>query len=272
MFDSPRATGYDTRSSAKRIGESHVGREMEAAGAPANEPKAETRLGPPPPPARVMRRGARTDQLSPREEELNRARQVVRPVALLALIERLEKWTIDDDLIAAVIEAAEAGIQIDSLYENGAAAAVESAEEKEERAAAKPAGAVPMPVYRVGDGSLIHFNKEGKPVGPPIQYFFTSKFSSESAFGCELAADSMISNAPPCFRRGDVLIFSVEKKVESGDFAFVKTRGGDEFVQVFFHKDETVRLRPLNSKFFERTVRRPEIKAMFKLVGRFQEL
>jgi len=249
-----------------------MGREMEAAGAEAGGPRAEP--GPAGPasasPPRVVRHG-RGPQPSPREEELLRARSVARPVALLALIDRLENWKVGDDLIAAVVEAAEAGIDIDSLYEEGGSTAVETADEKDETRAA-PTTAAPIPVYRLGDNTLIHFSKDGKPIGPPIQYFFTSKLGGENAFGCELTTDAMISSAAPYFRRGDILIFSIDRKIESGDFAFVKTRSGDEFLQVFFLKDEAVRLRPLNAKHPERTVRRAEVKALFKLIGRYQEL
>jgi hypothetical protein len=272
MFDSPRMTGYHTLSLRTPSEKGLMAREMEAAGAEAGEPRTESRAaGTPGAPAQQgARRGLRPAQPSPREEELMRARQVARPVALLALIERMENWKVDDDLIAAVVEAAEAGIQIDSLYEAGGAAL----DEAEEKDAARPTATAtaPIPVYRLGDNTLIHFGKDGKPIGPPIQYFFSSKLGSENVFGCELAADAMISDAPPFFRRGDTLIFSIDRKVESGDLAFIKTRNGDEFVQVFFQKDDAVRLRSLNARYPERTLRRAEIKVIFKLVGRYQEL
>ncbi len=267
-------SSYDTLLFGNFVAERFMGREMEAAGAeasePATEPRANGTAGAAAP--RVGRR-LRPAQLSPREEELMRARQVARPVALLTLIERLENWKVDDDLIAAAVEAAEAGIDIDSLYEGESGGALESAaEEKAEARAGGPTSVAPIPVYRLGENTLIHFTREGKPMGPPIQFFFSSKLSSETSFGCELVAESMIADVPPYFQKGDILLFSIDKKVENGDLAFVKTRSGDEFTQIFFLKDDLVRLRPLNARHAERTVRRAEIKAVFKLIGRYQEL
>jgi hypothetical protein len=188
----------------------------------------------------------------------------------------MESWTISEDLLSALIEAAEAGVQIDSVYEGTAPQVlqkVEAEEEQEEEArAAQPTSATSMPVYRLAEGSLIHFSRDNKPISPPVQHLYVSRISHENCFGCELQMDAMVTDAPPHFKRGDILVFSTERKVENGDFVFLKTRVRDEFVQVFFGPEDLMRLRFLHPSHPERTLRRFEIKAMCRLIGRYQDL
>jgi SOS-response transcriptional repressor LexA len=242
-----------------------MARETSATGPGRGAPAADAAGGQ----RRTLRQGARSD----RQEELNRVRQVVRPVALLALIEKLDALAMSDELLSVVMEAVESGMQFDVLAErNVPQAPTETKPEEEAEAPPEAASASPMPVYRLQAGTVIHFSKEGKPISPPIMHLFASKLQNESCFGCELMVEEMIADAPPYFKKGDILVFSTRKKPETGDFALVKMRSSDEFVQIFFSKDDVVRLRPLNAAYAERTCRRFEIKDMFKLVGRFQEL
>ena len=82
-----------------------------------------------------------------------------------------------------------------------------------------------------------------------------------------LETDAMAWTGSPAFDRGSVLVFSTKEKVSSGQFAFVKSRLGDQFVQVFFDKPEEVRLHPLNPNYPENVLRRSEVKVMCRLVG-----
>ena len=91
------------------------------------------------------------------EQELARARQIARPVKLLALLEKIEGWQVDTEVITAVMEAAEAGIQIDSIYEGSRTEAVDATVEEEEERAAEVEAAQPVGIYRLGDGTVIHF-------------------------------------------------------------------------------------------------------------------
>ena len=199
-------------------------------------------------------------------------RPIARPVALLALIERMESWTVTDDLTSALLELAEAGMQIDSVYKDAVPHIPAEAAGEKQQSAAAPSQAVLMPIYRLSEGTIIHFGKDNKPISPPIHHVFISRLGNEGSFGCELQADSMVTDAQPRFKRGDILIFSTDRKVESGDFVFVKTRGADEFTQVFFGQGDQVRLRPLDPKHPERVARRFEIKMMCRLIGRYQDL
>jgi len=224
----------------------------------------------------MAREGARVtgrqEPLSERERELARARQVARPVKLLALIEKMEGWHVDDDVITAVLEAAEAGVSIDRVYEGPQAEVRDATVEEEEEArpeARQPARAIG--VHRLGEGSILHFGRDGLPANPPVKHFFLSDLDAEHCYACELLCDPMIANLPPYFARGDILVFSTEEKPRSGDFALVKTKTGDRFTQVFFGREDTVRLRPLNGKYPEETYKRHELKEIHRLVARYHK-
>lgn len=205
------------------------------------------------------------------------AGRVQRPVALIELINRLEKFQVTDDLILAVIEAAEAGMDVEVLYpvEMAKESAAEAKEEEEAPEEALPADgeAKPMNVYRLGHRTRIPFSKAGMPIGPPAELVYFSRLKSpEKCFAVELGLDTMTRSSSPSFSRGSILIFATKEPVESGGFAFVKLRTGDEFAQVFFDKNESLRLRRLNPKYPERVVRRNEARMICKLIGHYEDL
>jgi len=202
---------------------------------------------------------------------LAQATQVKRPVALLTLIDKLDSQEVDDDLILSVIEAVEAGIDLNNLFTAQVTEFVQETEEEEEEAPPTPETAAPIPVYRLGEGARLYFAADGMPVGPPVHHIFVSRLKYKQCFACELRGEEMCTPVYPAFKPGNILIFSAEPRVESGDFVFVKTRQSDEFVQIFFGSEDLVRLRPLNPQFPERTLRRFELKVVCKLVGRYED-
>ncbi len=98
---------------------------------------------------------------------------------------------------------------------------------------------------------------------------FLSKEASLRAY--ELTDDSMTSARRPSFPAGSIVVFAKRRKARSGDFALVETSEGLVFRQVFF-EGEAVRLRPLNPRYAETTVRRGAIKSISRLVGRYETL
>ena len=82
----------------------------------------------------------------------------------------------------------------------------------------------------------------------------------------------MTHDGTQSFERSAILVFSTTEKVESGDLAFIKTRAKDEFAQVFFDKEDEVRLRLLNPKYPERVVKRHEVRVLCKMIGYYQDL
>jgi hypothetical protein len=200
---------------------------------------------------------------------------VKRPVALLQLIDALDRFEITDDLIMAVIEAAESGADVQALYSDVSnEEEIEDSPLPEEPAAAAPPEGVarPMPVYRLASNTKLHFAENGLPVGPAVELLYLSRLKSpESCFAVVLEASHMTHSGQPSFRRGSILLFSIAEKVENGDFAFVRGHANDEFTQVFMEKGEELRLRPLNPEFPERLVRRMELRGMHKLIGQYVE-
>jgi SOS-response transcriptional repressor LexA len=130
----------------------------------------------------------------------------------------------------------------------------------------------PMSVYRLASNTQLYFSDKSLPVGPGAELIYLSRLKTpDKCFAVELGVDSMSHEGGMSFKRGSILIFSIEQEVASGDFAFVKWRRGDVFAQVFIEKDDSIRIRALNPKYPERAVKRREVRLMFKLVGCYQD-
>lgn len=201
-------------------------------------------------------------------------REVRRPVALLGLIEHLDKFEVTEDLILTVIEAAEAGLDVETLYGGGEEEESPAQPSAEESAGLSlPEGSArPMSVYRLSSNTKLYFSDAGLPVGPPVELFYLSRLKSpETCFAVELGMDNMSQDGRPSFKRGSILVFSISERVEDGDFVFIKTREADEFTQVFFEKGDEVRIRPLNPRHHERMLKRSDARVLYKLVGHYEE-
>jgi hypothetical protein len=201
---------------------------------------------------------------------------VKRPVALLQLIEALDKFQVSDDLVLAIVEAAEAGLDVETLYAAKTDEAVEEDEEGSAADIAMPSDGVvrPMNVHRFTNNARLYFSQANVVIGPPSELIYLSRIKiPQSCFALELSSDSMVSTAGGrSFKPGSILVFSSAEKVESGDFAYVKTRTSDDFAQVFMEKNEDLRLRPLNPEYREHIARRTEIQIVCKLVGCYEDL
>ena len=200
--------------------------------------------------------------------------EVVRPQALLDLISTLDTFEVSNDLIWAVIEAAEAGMDVEVLFPVAKkdTPADEEAEEEEEVAAPLPPGqARPINVYRLAGNTTLHFSSKGMPVSPPSDMFYYSGLKSpQTCFALNLELDFMAREEGPSFKVGSVLLFSTKAPVTSGDYVYLKVRGKDVFAKVLFGKDDTVRIRFLNQDYPERQVKRREVRMMYKLIGAYQ--
>ena len=203
--------------------------------------------------------------------------RVRRPVALLELIDGLDKFEVTDDLILAIIEAAEADMDVEVLYPKDAVGRLPDEEEPE--AQETPAQALPvegqarpMNVYRLARNTRLYFSEEGQPVGPAAELIYLSRLKTPAnCFAVELGMDTMTQTGAPSFSRGSILLFSTTERVDSGDFGFIKTRSGDEFAQVFFDKNDEIRVHPLNSRYREHVVRRSEVRLLCKLIGHYED-
>jgi phage repressor protein C with HTH and peptisase S24 domain len=201
---------------------------------------------------------------------------VKRPVALLQLIETLEGFHVSDDLVLAIVEAAEAGLDVETLYLAEEEEAIEEDEESSAAVAAMPSDGVvrPMNVHRFTINARLYFSEANVVVGPPSELIYLSRIKMpQTCFALELGSDSMVdASGGRSFKPGSILVFSTAAKVENGDFAYVKTRASDEFGQVFMEKNEDLRLRPLNPQYREHILRRTEVQTVCKLIGCYEDL
>jgi len=230
---------------------------------------------PTPAPAANTRETTPPEKVVPPPETTARIR---RPVALLELIDGLDRFEVTSDLVLAIIEAAEAGMDVEVLYpqESARPQLAEGEPAEEETVGENLPGkgqARPMNVYRLARNTQLYFSEEGRPVGPAAELIYLSRLQApESCFAVVLELDTMFQPGTQGFKRGSILLFSTTERVDSGDFAFVKSRSGDEFAQVFFDKQDSVRIRLLNPKYRERVVRRSEVRLLCKLVGHYEDL
>ena len=201
---------------------------------------------------------------------------VKRPVALLQLIEALDKFQVSDDLVLAIVEAAEAGLDVETLYAAQADEDVEEDEESSVAVSATPSDGIvrPMSVHRFANNARLYFSEANVVIGPPSELIYLSRIKTpRSCFALEFGSDSMVNSAGGrSFKPGSILVFSTEAKVENGDFAYVKTRTSDDFAQVFMEKNEDLRLRPLNPDYREHIARRTEVQTVCKLIGCYEDL
>jgi len=204
--------------------------------------------------------------------------RVKRPVALLELIDKLDQFEVSEELILAIIEAAEEGLDVEVLYPKTPAPkehgieGLEAEEEAPEAVLPAEGEARPLNVYRLARNTRLHFADGGLPVGPATELLYLSRLKSpQNCFAVELDTDSMTQEGMRGFNRGSLLLFSTTEPVNSGDFAFVKSRNTDEFAQVFFDKNDEIRIHPLNSNYRERVARRSEVRLLCKLVGHYAD-
>jgi len=199
-------------------------------------------------------------------------RQIQRPVALLSLISKLESFPVTDELVLGVLEAAEQNLAVEDLFKTNGEVSEEARPRRVAPEPKKEAENKPIPVYRLAPESRLHFNEEGMPVAPPVDALFYSKIDAAECFACELQTDRMSrADGGLSFVPGDVIIFSKSAKVENGCYAFVATKSGNEFTQVFFGQDDQIRLRPQNGNNPEVSLKRGEVKICYRMIARLQK-
>jgi repressor LexA len=171
-----------------------------------------------------------------------------------------------DAASGSVSEGASTGISLDNLYLSGMLRQfVEQTAGNIERVPTSP---VPV-INRVSAGYPKDFTDLSYPKGSADAFVTGVDIGDPDAFAARVSGDSM----SPKYAEGDIVIFSPQATVRSGDDAFVRFDDGQTtFKRVFFDRneqgDEIVRLQPRNDQYPERCVE-PELlsgiwRAMFK--------
>jgi len=113
---------------------------------------------------------------------------------------------------------------------------------------------------RADAGLLVRGVSKGQLILPGI--------TDRDAFAMEVHDNTMRHTGAPSFDRGDVVVFSPNVPARSGDLAFVVTREGGAFRQVFFDANNVVRLRALNSWYPEQCFNRGEVQGLWRLIAK----
>lgn len=134
---------------------------------------------------------------------------------------------------------------------------------------------LPVVLYSTNSGYGVTLDKSGVVNGteeltlqlPPVPgRVFATRAYDDSMENHSTKASSV------SIRKGEIIVFSDQPPVKSGDLAFIQLRDKALFRQVsLVSGDGRIRLLPLNRKHKERIVRRSEIRALCKLVRRIQE-
>lgn len=198
------------------------------------------------------------------------------------LAAQLRTLAVDERFAMDVLEACEMGINLDGLYKT-------EATRKTDGPAGPEATVNPLPVYPWNKDIGIEFDENWVPKAAPVSYV-SVPFADENCFACQLGADDMDGPEGPNFKPGDIVVFSTTEPVATGDFALVLTSSGCVFREVAFSaaksdggdannrqkraassaemKDAVVQLRPLNDRYEPRSLRRAEVRGMWKMIGR----
>jgi transcriptional regulator with XRE-family HTH domain len=127
-----------------------------------------------------------------------------------------------------------------------------------------------VPLFDVTTGRSIEIDSAGEPQGQlevVLQLPRDRVLGDNKTFAVRVPDDSMqnIGGADD-FRPNEILIFSLNAEVASGDFGFVKLGDASLFRKIEILDQDRVRLIPLNRGHAERIVGRGEIRQMWKLI------
>ena len=140
----------------------------------------------------------------------------------------------------------------------------------EEGVAAEPEPLATIPVFGLVTGVETRNDAEGFLQGVARYHVTLPGVSDRDCFALEIHDNTMRYSGSPSFDRGAVVVFSPNVPARSGDLAFVMTREGGLFRQIFFDANNVVRLRPLNSWYPEQSFHRGEVQGLWKLVGKYE--
>ncbi len=125
------------------------------------------------------------------------------------------------------------------------------------------------PVHEMSESLPAAFDALGVPIGEPISYVFLPNTSATPVFGLQVNRKATLSSGPPRFAKRDVLLFSSEP-ARDFDYAFVVAGNQGWFGQVFFDREDEVRIRPPNEDYGERVLRREDVTAIWRMSAKVE--
>ena len=134
----------------------------------------------------------------------------------------------------------------------------------------QPAQLAPIPVFDLVTGLDTKSDADQLLQGVARCHVTLPGVTDRDCFAVTVHDNTMRHTGTPSFDRGDVVAFSPNVPARSGDLAFVMTREGGLFRQIFFDANNVVRLRPLNSWYPEQCFHRGEVQGLWKLIGKYE--
>jgi phage repressor protein C with HTH and peptisase S24 domain len=140
---------------------------------------------------------------------------------------------------------------------------------KEEKGRLSAGRLVPI-INKVQAGYPADFDDLDYPVGVADDYVRCPDLHDPNAFAVCVVGDSMVPN----FKEGDIVIFSPQAEVNSGDDCFIRFAEPHEttFKRVFFEPDNMVRLQPRNDKYAPMMVEGKKINGLYRAVAKYERL
>ncbi|MBI9015738.1 MAG: LexA family transcriptional regulator [Phycisphaerae bacterium] len=125
-------------------------------------------------------------------------------------------------------------------------------------------------INKVSAGYPVDYDDMGYPPGAADDYVRCPDLHDANAFAVRVVGDSM----EPKYKQGDIIVFSPNINVNSGDDCFVRLTDPHEttFKQVFFNGDGKVRLQPRNHKYAPMVLPEEKINGIYKAVIRYETI
>jgi phage repressor protein C with HTH and peptisase S24 domain len=165
--------------------------------------------------------------------------------------------------LRGIIRQLRGGLDDDAdLVDQGDSAA--SAEERWDLSA----GVVVPIINKVAAGYPHHFTDLDYPPGVAEEYIRCPDVHDPQAFAARVVGDSM----EPDYREGDIVIFSPNLAVRSGDDCFIRFEPGEgtTFKRVYEDDERTLRLQPLNPSYPAQICPRDRVTGLWPALFRTQ--
>ncbi|MFH1371272.1 MAG: XRE family transcriptional regulator [Planctomycetota bacterium] len=142
-------------------------------------------------------------------------------------------------------------------------------EQKGTGAQLSPGRLVPI-INKVQAGYPADFDDLDYPVGVADDYIRCPDLHDPNAFAVCVVGDSM----EPNFKEGDIVVFSPQAEVSSGDDCFIRFASPHEttFKRVFFEPNNMVRLQPRNDKYAPMMVEGKRINGLYRAIAKYERL
>ncbi|MGE0707050.1 MAG: helix-turn-helix domain-containing protein [Planctomycetota bacterium] len=127
-----------------------------------------------------------------------------------------------------------------------------------------------VPLVEAEGGELPHVFDKGAPEGRVLDYLYLPGLRATLAFAVVWRGEEMLSQSPPSFRTGDVLVFDADRDARHRELVLAVVEGRSLFRRLHLDAKGRVRLQPLNLDFPPAILHRDEVRDLFPLAAHLQ--